>query len=159
MGRWLSDALAGIPPVLAYLLIGVLATGDSVFVGPVLPGELALLLGGFLAFHGRVSLAVMMAVSAAGAVGGYLLGYEIGRRYGPALRTSRIGRGVGAVRWQRWSGARRPGRAGSQTRPRVRAWASECGRDLGPGRVGRLYPGARRAAGEESTAERLRRKQ
>ncbi|MFI1991045.1 bifunctional DedA family/phosphatase PAP2 family protein [Actinoplanes sp. NPDC020271] len=105
MARWLGDTLASIPPVLAYLLVGVLATGESVFVGLVLPGELALLLGGFLAFRGQVSLAVMMAVAAAGAVGGYLLGYEIGRRYGPALRTSRIGRRIGPARWQRVEGA------------------------------------------------------
>jgi len=83
------------------VLVGVLATAEAVFAGLVLPGELALLLGGFLAFHHRVSLPGMCVVAATGATAGYLLGYEVGRRFGPALRTSRIGRRIGPARWDR----------------------------------------------------------
>ncbi|GAA4472713.1 bifunctional DedA family/phosphatase PAP2 family protein [Phytohabitans houttuyneae] len=99
MGRWLSDVMAAVPPVVAYAVVAVLATAESLFLGLVLPGELVLVLGGLLAFHGRVSLTVMLVLAAAGSVGGYLLAYAIGRRYGPALRTSRLGRRIGPTRW------------------------------------------------------------
>jgi len=101
MGRWISDVIAVIPPMLAYLVVGVLATAESLFLGLVLPGELVLVLGGLLAFHGRVSLTVMLVLAACGSVGGYLLAYEIGRRFGPALRTGRLGRRIGPKRWAR----------------------------------------------------------
>lgn len=99
MGRWVSDLMAAVPPLLAYAVVAVLATAESLFLGLVLPGELVLVLGGLLAFHGRASLTVMLVLAAAGSIGGYLLAYEIGRRYGPALRTSRLGRRIGPARW------------------------------------------------------------
>ncbi|MEV4708379.1 bifunctional DedA family/phosphatase PAP2 family protein [Actinoplanes sp. NPDC049316] len=99
MGRWLTDVMAGIPPALAYVVVAVLATAESLFLGLVLPGELVLVLGGLLAYHGRASLTVMLVLAAVGSVGGYLLAYAIGRRYGPALRTSRLGRRIGPKRW------------------------------------------------------------
>lgn len=99
MERWLSDVMAAVPPMLAYVLVAVLATAESLFLGLVLPGELVLVLGGLLAFHGRVSLTVMLVLAGAGSVGGYLLAYGIGRRYGAALRTSRLGRRIGPARW------------------------------------------------------------
>jgi membrane protein DedA with SNARE-associated domain len=46
MGRWLSDLMAGVPPALAYLVVGILATAESLFLGLVLPGELVSVLGG-----------------------------------------------------------------------------------------------------------------
>ena len=97
----LIDTVARLSSPWAYLVVGLLATAEAVFVGLVLPGELALLLGGFLAYQGRVSLAGMVAVAAVAAVAGYLLGYETGRRLGPALRTSAIGRRLGPARWDR----------------------------------------------------------
>ena len=97
----LIDALARLSSPWAYLVVGLLATAEAVFVGLVLPGELALLLGGFLAYQGRVSLVGMVAVAAVAAVAGYLLGYETGRRLGPALRTSALGRRIGPARWDR----------------------------------------------------------
>jgi undecaprenyl-diphosphatase len=99
MGHWFSGVLTAMPPALAYVVVGVLATAESLFLGLVLPGELVLVLGGLLAFHGRVSLTVMLILAAAGSVGGYLLAYAIGRRYGPALRTSWLGRRIGPARW------------------------------------------------------------
>ena len=42
MGRWLSDIMVAIPPALAYLVVAVLATAESLFIGLVLPGELVL---------------------------------------------------------------------------------------------------------------------
>jgi membrane protein DedA with SNARE-associated domain/membrane-associated phospholipid phosphatase len=96
-----TNLLSSLSSPWAYVLVGLLATAEAVFIGLVLPGELALLLGGFLAFTGRVSLSVMIGVAAVAAVAGYLIGYEIGRRLGPAVRRSRLGRKVGDSRWDR----------------------------------------------------------
>ena len=60
----LIDTLTRLSSPWAYVVVGLLATVEAVFVGLVLPGELALLLGGFLAYQGRVSLAGMVAVAA-----------------------------------------------------------------------------------------------
>jgi membrane protein DedA with SNARE-associated domain/membrane-associated phospholipid phosphatase len=97
----LIDTLTRLSSPWAYVVVGLLATAEAVFVGLVLPGELALLLGGFLAYQGRVSLAGMVAVAAVAAVAGYLVGYETGRHLGPALRTSGLGRRIGPARWDR----------------------------------------------------------
>ena len=71
------------------------------FLGLVLPGELALLLGGVLASQGRVPLAAALAVGTAGALAGDSAGYWIGRRWGPRLLASRLGRRVGPARLHR----------------------------------------------------------
>lgn len=90
-------SLSGAP---AYGLVAVLAAGEAAaFVGLFLPGEAALLLGGVLASQGRVSLPVMIAVAVVAAILGDSIGYEIGRRGGPALKRSRLGRVVGEERW------------------------------------------------------------
>jgi len=99
--RGLVDTLARLSSPWAYVVVGLLATAEAVLVGLVLPGELALLLGGFLAYEHHVSLAGMLLVAAVAAVAGYLLGYEVGRRFGPALRDSALGRRIGRARWQR----------------------------------------------------------
>ena len=67
----------------AYLVLALAAAAESAaFVGLFVPGETAMLLGGFLAFRGRVSLEAMMAAGALGAVVGDSVGFEIGRRFG-----------------------------------------------------------------------------
>lgn len=71
------------------------------FLGLILPGELALLLGGVLASQGRVPLAAALAVGTAGALAGDSAGYWIGRRWGPRLLASRVGRRVGPARLHR----------------------------------------------------------
>jgi membrane-associated protein len=71
------------------------------FLGLVLPGEVALLLGGVLAQQGRIPLAGALAVGTAGALAGDSAGYWIGRRWGPRLLASRLGRRVGPARLHR----------------------------------------------------------
>ena len=84
----------------AYIMLGLLAAAESAaFVGLAIPGETAMLLGGVLAFQGRLSLPVMMAAGAVGAVVGDSIGYELGRRFGAPLQHSRLGRRVGDKRW------------------------------------------------------------
>jgi membrane protein DedA with SNARE-associated domain len=81
-------------------VLGLLAAAESAaFVGLAVPGETAMLLGGFLASRHHVSLPVMMAAGAVGAVVGDSVGYELGRLFGAPLKRSRLGRRVGQDRW------------------------------------------------------------
>ena len=66
----------------------------SAFVGFVFPGELALILGGVLAYEGRVSLVAVMAAGIAGAAVGDSVGYAVGKRYGPGMLDATVGRFV-----------------------------------------------------------------
>ena len=96
----LLDSAARLASPWAYVVLGLLAAAESAaFVGLAIPGETAMLLGGFLAYQGRVSLPVMMAAGAVGAVVGDSVGYEIGRVFGEPLKHSRLGRRVGEHRW------------------------------------------------------------
>ncbi|KAB8185956.1 DedA family protein [Microbispora catharanthi] len=86
----------------AYLVVGLMACAETAaLVGLVVPGELTLLMAGFLAFTGHVSLPLMMVVAGVGAVAGDSISYRIGRRLGPRVRGSRLGRRVSAERWDR----------------------------------------------------------
>lgn len=67
----------------AYAVVAALVFGETaIFLGFVLPGEAAVVLGGVLASRGHVSLALLIAVVVVAAVTGPLMGYEIGRRMG-----------------------------------------------------------------------------
>lgn len=80
------DTILGTGGTLAYVVIGLLAFGESAaFVGLVLPGELAVLLGGVMAAQGRVALAPLLLTVTVAAIAGDSAGYEIGRRWGPRL--------------------------------------------------------------------------
>lgn len=97
----LLDAILNLASPWGYLLIGLLAGLEAAaFIGLVIPGETAMLLGGVLAANGRAGLGLMMAAASTGAVLGDSLGYEIGRRFGGPLRRSRVGRRIGEQRWQ-----------------------------------------------------------
>ncbi|MEP6851161.1 MAG: DedA family protein [bacterium] len=83
-----------------YLIAGGLAFAEAaLLVGMILPGETALLVAGYFAHQGVLSLPVMMVVAIACAIAGDSVGYEIGRLSGPSLRRSRLGRWVGPSRW------------------------------------------------------------
>jgi membrane protein DedA with SNARE-associated domain/membrane-associated phospholipid phosphatase len=62
----------------------------SAFLGFVFPGEIAVLLGGVLAFNGRIALPAVIVAAVAGAIVGDTIGYFVGRRWG-----HQILRGVG----------------------------------------------------------------
>jgi membrane protein DedA with SNARE-associated domain len=83
------------------LLFTLPALEAPAFLGLVVPGELALLLGGVLAEQGRIPLAAAVAVGAAGALAGDAAGFWIGRRWGPRLVASPVGRRVGPARLHR----------------------------------------------------------
>jgi membrane-associated protein len=101
VSHFIDQLLTSAPPALVYLLVFLVpALEASVFVGFVLPGETAVLLGGAIASQSRVHLTGVLAAAILGAVIGDTIGYVIGRRFGDPLQHSRLGRIVGARRWQ-----------------------------------------------------------
>jgi membrane protein DedA with SNARE-associated domain/membrane-associated phospholipid phosphatase len=85
--------ILALPAWVALLLVFVLpALESSAFVGFIFPGEVALILGGVLAYEGRVPLAAVLAAGILGAIIGDSIGYLIGRRYGRGLLEGTLGR-------------------------------------------------------------------
>lgn len=73
-------------PVWVYCLVGLLVFAeDAIFVGFVLPGETAAVLGGVAASLGHVDLLGIIAVVVAAAIVGDSVGYEVGRKLGPSV--------------------------------------------------------------------------
>jgi membrane protein DedA with SNARE-associated domain/membrane-associated phospholipid phosphatase len=64
----------------------------SAFLGVVVPGEIAVLLGGVLAVEHRAPLPAVLAAAVAGAIIGDSVGYVVGRRWGRRLLDSSVGR-------------------------------------------------------------------
>ena len=95
----LTSALEQLNSWLAIGLIAALVFGETaIFLGFVLPGEAAVVLGGVLASRGHISLAILIPVVVVAAVTGPMVGYEIGRRLGGRLFGSRaLARLPGAV--------------------------------------------------------------
>jgi membrane protein DedA with SNARE-associated domain len=83
-----------------YVIAGLLCFSEAaILVGMVLPGETALLVAGVFCAHHTLNLLVMIIVAVASAIAGDSVGFEFGKRYGPALRRSRLGDWVGEHRW------------------------------------------------------------
>jgi membrane-associated protein len=83
---WLVNELLKLNPGIALILVFLLpALEASIFLGFILPGETAVVVGGFLAYEGKVPLAAVFALAIAGAVLGDSAGYEVGRKWGDAL--------------------------------------------------------------------------
>lgn len=121
----------------AYAVIGGLAFAEAaVFVGFVLPGEIAVIIGGVLAAKGNVQLPVMIAVAIVCAIAGDSVGYEVGKRYGNRILATKIfaryqraiaggrdgllrmgGKAVFLGRWTAFLRAVTPGLAGTVSMP------------------------------------------
>lgn len=87
----LVDNLLGVNGAVVYLLVGMLVFAeDALFVGFVLPGETAAILGGVDASRGHVGLVPMALVVVVAAVAGDTAGYVVGRRFGPRLLQTRV---------------------------------------------------------------------
>ncbi|GAC1609872.1 MAG: DedA family protein [Mycobacteriales bacterium] len=100
MTGFVEGILTSVPTWVVYLAVFTFPFLEaSIFLGFVFPGETALLLGGVLASQGRVNLGGIIAFSIVGAITGDAVGYAVGRRFGPGLRSSRLGQLVGAKRW------------------------------------------------------------
>jgi membrane protein DedA with SNARE-associated domain len=80
------DAIRSVPPALAYTIIALLVFGEAaIFVGFVLPGETAVLLGGFLADQGHLSLTTLLIIVVVSSIVGDTVGYEVGKHLGPRV--------------------------------------------------------------------------
>lgn len=109
----LLQQLLHVPSPVVLAVIAALVFGEAaVFLGFVLPGETAVLIGGFLASTGKLSVYLLAAVVVAAAIIGDSVGYEVGRHLGPRILRVRLlrGRQEGIARAQQFL-ARRGGAA------------------------------------------------
>jgi membrane protein DedA with SNARE-associated domain len=67
------------------LVFALPALESSVFLGFVIPGETAVVVGGFLAYEHRVSFAAILAAAILGAIIGDSIGFWVGERWGDSL--------------------------------------------------------------------------
>jgi len=80
------DGLLNISPVVAYIAVFCLVFAeDALFVGFVIPGETAAVLGGVVASRGEVQLGTMMALVVGAAIIGDSVGYEVGKHLGSRI--------------------------------------------------------------------------
>jgi membrane protein DedA with SNARE-associated domain len=82
----ITDWLGGLSGPVIYAVVAALVfCEDAIFVGFVLPGETAVVLGGVLASQGKVNVWLLCLVVVFAAIAGDSVGYEIGHRFGPSI--------------------------------------------------------------------------
>ncbi len=86
----LLETLQALPPTPLYLVIGLLAAIENIF--PPVPADTAVALGAFLAGRGVLDPWAVFGITWVGNVGSAALVYTVGRRYGRAFFTGRLGR-------------------------------------------------------------------
>lgn len=80
------DWLAQLPVWLVLTVVCLLpALEASTFLGLVVPGETAVIIGGVVAHAGGLPLWAVMVAAGLGAIAGDQVGFVVGRRYGPGL--------------------------------------------------------------------------
>ena len=83
---WVSDKLLLLHGPAALAVVFLLpALEASLFLGFVFPGEIAVVIGGYLAYNHTVNLYAVLAAAILGAVIGDSIGYSVGKRWGDAL--------------------------------------------------------------------------
>ena len=82
------------------LLIFFAFAEAALFIGFILPGETALLIGGVLAHTGVWNVWVFLGAAIVGAIAGDSVGYEVGKHFGPRIKVNAFGRLVGEKRWR-----------------------------------------------------------
>jgi membrane-associated protein len=87
----LLESVLTAPPALVYVVvIALVFAEDAVFVGFVVPGETAAVLGGVAASRGTVSVGWMTVGVVLAAIVGDSVGYEVGRYAGPRMLRARM---------------------------------------------------------------------
>jgi undecaprenyl-diphosphatase len=95
----LLETLTGLPaPVVCGVVFLLALLETAAFAGLAVPGETAVVLGGVVAFQGRIPVAAMCAAAALGAVLGDSVGFYFGRRLGTKVLDGRIGKLLGRDR-------------------------------------------------------------
>ncbi len=89
--RGLLAHLLNLPPLLVLAVVGLLVFAeDALFVGFVIPGETAAVLGGVAASRHTVPLVAVVAVVVLAAIVGDSVGYEVGKHLGSRLLDSKV---------------------------------------------------------------------
>ena len=84
------DQLLSAPAWLVYAAVGLLVfLEDAVFIGFIIPGETAAVIGGVAASRSHVDVGIMIAVVVVCAILGDSVGYEVGRHFGTRVLQSR----------------------------------------------------------------------
>jgi membrane-associated protein len=85
------DSVLNLDPVLALIIVGLLVFAeDALFIGFVVPGETAAVLGGVVASRGVLPLWSVMVVVVLAAIIGDSAGYEVGKHLGPRLLSLKV---------------------------------------------------------------------
>lgn len=93
------EGLTSLPAPLVCAIIFLLAMGETAaFAGLAVPGETAVVLGGVVAFEGRIPVAAMAAAASLGAIVGDSIGFYMGRRLGTKVLGGRLGKLLGRDR-------------------------------------------------------------
>jgi len=105
MSGWIHSAadwlVANNLQVPLFILLILFAFAEAAaFVGFVLPGETSLLIGGVLAHSHVWPLWLFIVCAIIGAIAGDSVGYEVGKHFGPRIKTTQFGRFVGDKRWK-----------------------------------------------------------
>jgi len=95
---WLTESADQIPEWVRWLVAALFAAVEVLGVGPLLPGEVAVLVLGS-SFDSLPSVLVLIAAVAVGASAGDHVLYAIGRRVGTGLRERKFIRRIGVHRW------------------------------------------------------------
>ena len=91
----LLERLLNVPDWVVLTVVFLLPAAEAaVLLGMVIPGEIALILGGVAASVGHVSLVWVLVFGILGAVIGDSIGYLVGERWGVRLLHSTLGRKV-----------------------------------------------------------------
>jgi membrane-associated protein len=87
----LVERVLGLQGLAVYLTVGLLVFAeDAIFVGFVVPGETAAILGGVAASRGNASVVLLCVIVVVGAILGDNIGYLLGHRYGVRLLQTRV---------------------------------------------------------------------
>lgn len=94
---WLEHVAKVSPVLLLAVVVLVMFVDSLALIGALLPGDLVLLVPA--AAVGTAGAPIVVAGAVIGTVLGYAASYAVGRRNGPAIRHSWLGRRVGSERW------------------------------------------------------------
>ena len=84
--NWLQTLPA---PAIYAVIAGLVFAEDALFFGFVLPAETSVVIGGFLASQGVLSVGVLAVIVVVAAIVGDTVGYEVGRHFGGRILETR----------------------------------------------------------------------
>ena len=97
--NWILDAVSAVDPVVRTLLAGVgMLLETSVLIGLVVPGDTIVIVAS-TAVEGPVEYIALVLAVILGALAGESIGFYLGRRFGPWIRRSWLGRQIGEKHW------------------------------------------------------------